>query len=59
MFSSIIARRVELVLRQPDGRPWSVTFSSGIERFIGSYPRLDGVECDGPLLEFSLLDPAV
>ncbi len=43
---------VELVLRLPDGAPWSLTFSPGIERFIGYYPRLDGIDAGGPLLSF-------
>lgn len=46
---------VELVLRLPDGRPWSLTFSPGIERFIGYYPRLDGVDPGGALLSFRKL----
>jgi hypothetical protein len=49
------ATMVELVLRLPDGRPWSLTFSPGIERFIGYYPRLDGVDPDGALLTFRAL----
>lgn len=47
------AEKVELVLRAPDGQPWSLTFSPGIERFIGYYPRLDGINAAGPLLAFS------
>jgi len=43
---------VELVLRLPDGAPWSLTFSPGIERFIGYYPRLDGIDPGDPLLSF-------
>jgi len=46
------AEAVELVLRLPDGRPWSLTFSPGIERFIGYYPRLDGIDPGGALLTF-------
>jgi hypothetical protein len=30
--------RVDLVLRLPEGEPWAVSFSPGIERFIGHYP---------------------
>lgn len=52
MFSVRQGPRVELLLWQADGRPWSVTFSAGIERFIGAYPRLDAVGAGGPLLEF-------
>jgi hypothetical protein len=43
---------MELVLRLPDGRPWAVRFSPGIERFIGFYPRLDAIDADGPLLSY-------
>jgi hypothetical protein len=49
------AEKLELVLRLPDGRPWSLTFSPGIERFIGYYPRLDGVDPGGALLSFRTL----
>ncbi|HYD36119.1 MAG TPA: hypothetical protein VEA60_00805 [Allosphingosinicella sp.] len=44
--------RVELVLRLADGRPWRLTVSRGIERFIGHYPRLDGIDSGEPLLRF-------
>jgi hypothetical protein len=44
---------VELVLRLPDGSPWSLTFSPGMELFIGRYPRLDGIDPGGPLLSFT------
>jgi hypothetical protein len=43
---------MELVLRLPDGSPWALRFSPGIERFIGFYPRLDAIEADGPLLSY-------
>lgn len=42
--------RVELVLRDGDGNPWPLVFSAGTERFIGRYPRIGGIGCDGPLL---------
>lgn len=57
MFSVHQDPRVELLLWQADGRPWSVTFSAGIERFIGAYPRLDGVGAGGPLLEYRAAAP--
>jgi len=50
--------RLELVLRLADGSPWRLTFSAGVERFIGYYPRVDGIEADGPLLRFRIADPA-
>jgi hypothetical protein len=45
--------RIDLVLRLPEGEPWIVSFSPGIERFIGHYPRLDAIAPDGTLLSFS------
>ncbi|MGZ8284568.1 MAG: hypothetical protein ACXW27_05535 [Allosphingosinicella sp.] len=50
--------RVELRLRLEDGSPWSLTVSAGIERFIGHYPRLDGLDADGPLLRFRVAGAA-
>jgi len=46
---------VELVLRNRDGDPWSLILSLGMERFIGRYPRLDGIGCGEPLLSFRRL----
>ncbi|MFL6843713.1 MAG: hypothetical protein ACJ8ER_02395 [Allosphingosinicella sp.] len=58
-FSPLAApARVELVLRLADGSPWRLAFSAGMERFIGAYPRLDGIDPGGPLLRFRLADPA-
>jgi len=56
MFSATLKPHLELVLSQPDGQPWRLTFSPGIERFIGYYPRLDGIDCGGPLLSFARID---
>ena len=53
-----LAPRVELVLHRPDGSPWSLTVSPGIERFIGYYPRLEGFACAGPILEYRPIQPA-
>jgi hypothetical protein len=50
--------RLELVLRLADGSPWRLTLSPGIERFIGYYPRIDGIDPGGPLLRFRVADPA-
>ena len=50
--------KVELELLLADGSPWRLTFSPGIERFIGHYPRLDGIDAGGPLLQFRIADPA-
>lgn len=35
---------------------FSVTFSAGMERFVGRYPRLQGVCRAGEMLRFSLAD---
>lgn len=50
--------RLELVLRLEDGSPWRLTVSAGMERFIGYYPRLDGLDAGGPLLKFGIAKPA-
>lgn len=50
--------RVELVLNTPDGRPWRLTVSPGMERFIGYYPRVEGIDPGGPLLRFALANRA-
>ena len=47
-----LAPRVELVLSTPEGGEWAVSLSPGMERFIGLYPRLDGICSEGPLLHF-------
>lgn len=44
--------RVELLLCLDDGSPWTLTLSAGMERFIGYYPKVDGLRSDGPLLSF-------
>lgn len=56
MFSATVFPRVELRLTLPDGSPWSVAFSPGIERFIGPYPRVEGIDCGGPLLSFERIE---
>lgn len=49
---------LELVLRLEDGSPWHLTVSAGIDRFIGFYPQVDGLDPGGPLLRFQVVDPA-
>ncbi|HEX8467712.1 MAG TPA: hypothetical protein VF620_07900 [Allosphingosinicella sp.] len=50
---AIAARpRVELQLCLDDGRPWTLTLSAGMERFIGYYPKVEGLRSGGPLLSF-------
>lgn len=51
-------RPLELVLRLEDGSPWRLTVSPGMERFIGYYPRVDGLDAGGPLLRFRAINPA-
>jgi hypothetical protein len=46
------APRTELVLRQADGRSWRLLMSRGCEKFIGHYPRVPGIEADGPILAY-------
>jgi hypothetical protein len=56
---AIAARpRVELLLRLEDGRPWSLTVSAGMERFIGYYPKVRGIDSGEPLLSFRAVNPA-
>jgi hypothetical protein len=43
---------IELVLRDADGAPWILSLSTGMEKFIGAYPRLDRFGGEGPLLVF-------
>lgn len=49
---------LELVLRLEDGSPWRLTVSAGMDRFIGYYPRVDGLDAGGPLLRFQAVNPA-
>ena len=46
------APALELVLRLEDGSPWRLSFSAGMRRFIGHYPLVEGLRCDGPLIGF-------
>jgi hypothetical protein len=50
--------RLELELRLADGSAWTLNVSAGMERFIGYYPRVDGIDAAGPLLRFRIADPA-
>ncbi|HEX9964121.1 MAG TPA: hypothetical protein VGB04_03975 [Allosphingosinicella sp.] len=40
------------MLRTADGDCWGVTFSDGMERFIGPYSRVPGLRSDDRLLEY-------
>jgi hypothetical protein len=57
MFQQADPGRMELVLSQHDGTPWTLTMSPGMERFIGSYPRLARLTVDGPLLAYRVAFP--
>ena len=43
---------LELELRLEDGSPWRPVVSPGMERFVGRYPLVDGLDCGGALLRF-------
>jgi hypothetical protein len=58
LFSVSEAPRVELSLFDAEGLPWTLSVSPGIERFIGFYPRLDGIDGGGPLLEYRTVHTA-
>jgi len=49
---------VELELRLDDGSPWRLLVSPGVERFIGHYPLVEGLDPGGALLRFRASDPA-
>ena len=55
MLGASSAARVELALTRPDGEPWSLTVSPGVEKYIGYYPRLEGFACAGPVLVYRSL----
>jgi hypothetical protein len=57
-FRAAAAQRIELMLYRADGAPWVLSVSPGIERFIGHYPRLDGIEARTPLLEYRVVQAA-
>ena len=43
---------VELVLHDADGSLWPLRVSPEMVRFIGRYPRIDGIGGDAALLRF-------
>jgi hypothetical protein len=45
-------RKLRLKLRTADGAGWELVMSSGMERFIGPYPKLPGLSSGKPLLEY-------
>jgi hypothetical protein len=50
--------RLELALRLADGGTWRLSVSAGMERFIGYYPRVEGIDAGGPLLRFRVAGTA-
>ena len=51
--------KVELLLTRRDGTPWTLTISAGVQRFIGHYPRIRGIEFEGSLLKYRAVYPAL
>lgn len=43
---------IELVLHDADGTPWPLVVAPEMVRFIGRYPRVEGIGGGGPLLRF-------
>ena len=57
LFGAPVAQRVELVLYR-DGAPWVLSVAPGVERFIGRYPRIEGIDAKAPLLDYRLVHAA-
>lgn len=47
--------QVQLMLQDAAGDPWPLTLSPAMVRFIGRYPRVEGIGRDGGLLLFRSL----
>ncbi|MGA9583252.1 MAG: hypothetical protein WBR13_14930 [Allosphingosinicella sp.] len=54
--ASMPSLEIELLLE--DGSPWRLAVSAGMERFIGYYPLVDGLDAGGSLLRFRARDPS-
>ena len=50
--------RLELALHTPDGDPWVLSLAPAMVRFIGHYPRVEGIGSDSPLLEYRIAHAA-
>ena len=59
MFRGAEPPKVELLLRLEDGTPWTLTLSAGVQRFIGYYPRIRGIDFEGSLLTYRAAYPAI
>lgn len=46
------AARLELVLILADGRPWRLSVSPGMDRFVGYYPQIEGLRSAGALFDW-------
>ena len=57
LFGAPVAQRVELVLYR-DGSPWVLSVAPGVERFIGRYPRVEGIDAGAPLLQYLIVHAA-
>lgn len=58
LFTADAGRRLELVLYTADREAWTLTLSPGMERFIGHYPRVDGIDSGAPLLAYRAVHAA-
>jgi hypothetical protein len=58
LFSAEAAPRLELLLYTPERQPWVLSLSPGMERFIGAYQRIDGIDAGTPLLEYRAVQAA-
>ena len=58
MFDADPAQRLELALHTADGAPWVLCVAPAMVRFIGHYPRIEGIGTDSPLLEYRIAHAA-
>ena len=58
MFDADLSPRLELALHTRDGAPWVLKLAPAMVRFIGHYPRIDGIGTDSPLLEYRIAHAA-
>jgi hypothetical protein len=54
MFDADTFPRLELALLTPEGQPWVLKLAPAMVRFIGHYPRVEGIGTDSPLLEYRI-----
>jgi hypothetical protein len=46
-------RTISLTLWTPEGHPWTLTMSAGMEVFVGRYRRLKDFDCGSGLIRYS------